>query len=360
MRIREQLSKRERVLLALSHCATDRIPISDLCGTLNPPAGAAFNEYLVNNHNTDAISYIVEAVDTRAVTYLYNGPALGTGEDFWGIRRKPVSYGEGTYDEICYHPLRGVETISELDRYRWPEADWFQYDIVKDMIKVLNADAQYCIIAAYANPFETTWFLRGFEQNFIDMVTKPELVHSITQRVTDFFVESFWRLLKATDGMVDLVFTADDVGQQTGMLMSLPMWEEFVKPYHARFNQMVHNMGAKVIYHTDGGIMDALEGFIDMGVDVLQALQFDARGMDPQAIKDRTGNRLCYEGGVSVQQLLPFGSYEDVVSGTKKLIDVLGKGGGYILGPSHCVQAGTPAENIYAMFETALSYYPHR
>ena len=58
MRIREQLSKRERVLLALSHCATDRVPISDLCGTLNPPAGAAFNEYLVNNHNTDAISYI--------------------------------------------------------------------------------------------------------------------------------------------------------------------------------------------------------------------------------------------------------------------------------------------------------------
>jgi len=65
MRIKEQLSRRERVLLALSHRTTDRIPISDICGTLNPPAGEAFNNFLVRHHNTDAISYIVDIVDTR-------------------------------------------------------------------------------------------------------------------------------------------------------------------------------------------------------------------------------------------------------------------------------------------------------
>ncbi len=360
MRIKEQLSRRERVLLALSHRTTDRIPISDICGTLNPPAGEEFNNYLVKYHNIDAISYIVDIVDTRALTYFYNGPGLEAGEDFWGVRRKPVSYGEGSYDEIYHHPLKDIQTVAELNRYRWPSADWFQYDMTKDVIKGLNGDQQYCIIAGIANPFETSWFLRGFEQFFIDMATKPDLVHELMRRVTDFFVESFSRLLKAADGMIDLVFTADDIGQQTGLLMSLPMWTEFIKPCHARINEMVHNMGAKVIYHTDGAIMTALEGLIDMGIDVLQALQFDARGMDPSLLKQQTGDRLCYAGGVSVQKLLPFGTAEEVAAETKKLIDILGKGGGYILGPSHCVQAGTPPENIYAMFETALSYYPHR
>jgi uroporphyrinogen decarboxylase len=360
MRIKEKLSRRERVLLAMSHRTTDRIPISDMCGTLNPPAGEAFHNYLVRYHNTDAISYIVEAVDTRTITYFYNGPALETGEDFWGVKKKPVSYGEGSYYEICYYPLKDIQTVQELDRYRWPSADWFRYDLIKDMIKGLNGDGEYCIIAASANPFETSWAMRGFEQALMDMVTKPDLVHAIMQRVTDFFLETFSRLLKAADGMIDLVYTSDDIGGQTNLLVSLPMWEEFIKPYHVRINEMVHNMGAKIMYHSDGAIMNAVEGLIDMGIDILQPLQFDARGMDPAILKQQAGDRLCFEGGVSVQKLLPFGTAEEVVGETKKLIDILGKDGGYILGPSHCVQAGTPPENVYAMFETALSYYPYR
>ena len=102
-----------------------------------------------------------------------------------------------------------------------------------------------------------------------------------------------------------------------------------------------------------------------MGIDVLlvlpcggQALQFSAKGMDPRALKRRFGDRLCFEGGVSVQTTLPFGTVEDVRQEVQELITVLGKGGGYILGPSHAVQAGTPPESVVAMFDVALSHYP--
>jgi uroporphyrinogen decarboxylase len=114
----------------------------------------------------------------------------------------------------------------------------------------------------------------------------------------------------------------------------------------------------KVIYHTDGSIMNAVDGLIDMGIDVLQALQFSARGMDPAALKEKYGDRLCFEGGVSVQTTLPFGSAEDVRQEVIRLIEILGRGGGYILGPSHAIQAGTPPENIAALFDTAQSCYP--
>jgi uroporphyrinogen decarboxylase len=137
--------------------------------------------------------------------------------------------------------------------------------------------------------------------------------------------------------------------------MSLTMWEQLIKPFHTRLNRAIHEFGAKVIYHTDGGIMKAVPGLIDMGVDVLQALQFDAKGMDPLALKAQFGGRLCFQGGVSVQKTLPFGTVDDVRREVDERIRILGRHGGYILGPSHAIQAGTPPENIVTMFDAAAN-----
>ena len=101
--------------------------------------------------------------------------------------------------------------------------------------------------------------------------------------------------------------------------------------------------------------MDAAPGLIDMGIDCLQALQFSAERMDPVLLKERYGDRLSFEGGISVQTTLAFGSVEQVEEEVRERIRVLARGGGYILGPSHAIQAGTPPENIAALFDTALS-----
>jgi uroporphyrinogen decarboxylase len=102
--------------------------------------------------------------------------------------------------------------------------------------------------------------------------------------------------------------------------------------------------------------MEAVPGLIDMGIDVLQALQFDAAGMDPEQLKTDYGDVLCFEGGVSVQNTLPFGDAAAVRDEVESLIKILGRDGGYILGPSHVIQAGTPPENVYTLFRTALTY----
>ncbi len=200
--------------------------------------------------------------------------------------------------------------------------------------------------------------MRGFEQMLMDVMTDEELVHSIMGRVTDFYVAFFSRILEAAPGEIDLVFTADDIGDQRGLLMPMERWERLLKPYHRRLNNAIHERGAKVIYHTDGSIMDAVAGLVDAGIDVLQALQFSADNMDPVRLKAGHGARLCFEGGVSVQTTLPFGTAEEVRREVQERISILGRDGGYILGPSHWIQAGTPPENIAAMFDTALSWYP--
>ena len=100
--------------------------------------------------------------------------------------------------------------------------------------------------------------------------------------------------------------------------------------------------------------MEAIPGLIDMGIDMLEALQFDARGMDPVKMKQSFGDRLCFHGGISVQKTLPLGSAEEVRAEVKERKKILGMNGGYVLAPSHAVQAGTPAENIAAFLDEAL------
>ncbi len=349
------LSHRERVKLALEHKVTDRVPISMVCSAVNDPVG--FEKYLQKERGISMDVYFKPIIDVIEIFPRYIGPPLKEMEDFWSVIRKEVSYGPGAYEEIDYYPLAGAKTIDDVEAYRWPTTDWFDYTSIPEQIKKLNAEAgeEYCIMVKGGNIFETSWYMRGFEQAFMDIVLAPEVIGLIMEKVTQFYIAQTKKVLEAADGMVDLMFTADDVGCQKGLLMSLDMYQTSLKPYHKRLHDAVHEYGAKGIYHTDGAVMEAVGDLMDMGVDVLQALQFDARDMDPQVLKDKYGDRLCFEGGVSVQKTMPFGTAEDVRQETLSHISVLGKSGGYICGPSHQIQFGTPPENIVALFDTAMT-----
>ena len=325
-----------------------------VCSGINSPADQAFDALLRRERGTDLRALLRDVLDIRPVQARYVGPPLAPGEDMWGVRRSPMNFGAGCYDEIEYYPLAQAHNMDDLMAQRWPDASWFDYPSLLDSIAAAQADGEHCLMIHNANLFETSWYLRGFEQLFVDLALCPEFAHAILERVTQFYIDHFTRLLEIADGAVDLAFTADDIAGQRGLLMSLPMWEQHLKPYHVRLNRAIHQFGVQVIYHSDGAVMDAVPGLLDMGIDVLQALQFSASGMDPQALKGGFGDRLCFEGGVSVQTTLPFGTPEDVRCETEMLMRVLGRDGGYILGPSHAIQAGTPAENILAMFDTAL------
>ncbi len=352
------LSHRERVALALDHCETDRVPIAMVCSGINPPAAAELEAYLGRHRGLTTAEYLAPLIDIAAVGPAYVGPALPSGCDMWGVRRAPVSYGAGQYSEIVHYPLANARTVDDIRAHTWPTVDWFDYSVLPDAIAQTRAERDCCLMAANGNVFESSWYMRGFQQMMMDLFLNPDLAHAITERVASFFIAHFERLLTAAKGEIDLVFTADDIGGQEGLLLSLPTWEQFIRPHHVRLNKVIHEHGAKVIYHSDGAVMEAVPGLIDMGIDVLQALQFDCKGMDDEALKRNYGDRLCFQGGISVQSTLPFGTPEDVAGEVRRRIDVLGRGGGYILGPSHAIQAGTPPQNIVAMFDTAATHRP--
>ena len=352
-----KLSSRERVLTALNHEESDRVPIAMICGNINPPAMRDLDKYLKQTRGTNAQSYIDSFLD---VTEISACGEFDEKSDIWGVQRKDVCYGEGSYSEISYYPLNKMSTLEEIQNYAFPKVGQMPISQKIDEIRTIRKRKNTALVLSNVNIFETSWYMRGFEQAMMDMMLQPDLIHYILETVTTFFAEYFFKILKECNDDVDMVFTADDIGQQEGLLLPLDMWEEFIKPYHVRINEMIHNMGVKVIYHTDGAVSEAVPGLIDMGIDILQALQFSASNMDPNHLKDNYGEMLCFEGGMCVQNILPFGKAEEVREETRKLITALGKNGGYLCGPSHFIQAGTPPENIVAFFDEALSYYPFK
>jgi uroporphyrinogen decarboxylase len=108
------------------------------------------------------------------------------------------------------------------------------------------------------------------------------------------------------------------------------------------------------MYHSDGAVFDILDDLIDAGIDVLEAVQIDAAGMEPKRLKRAFGDRLSFHGGISVQNLLVDEGAETVFDRCRALIATLGAGGGYIAAPTHAIQVGTPPENVLAMLRAVL------
>ncbi len=119
-----------------------------------------------------------------------------------------------------------------------------------------------------------------------------------------------------------------------------------------RWCDLIHSYGLKVFYHTDGAAEPLIESFINCGVDVLNPIQHTCPGMEAARLKRKYGDRIIFHGGVDNQNVLPFGSADDVRQEVRQLLTTLGSDGrGYICCSCHNVQANTSVQNILAMVD---------
>ena len=190
----------------------------------------------------------------------------------------------------------------------------------------------------------------------MDMVQNPEIAHAIFSHIRDFYLEYERRILEAADGELDVLLTGDDFGSQYGPLISPAMWEEFLGEGFRQYIALAHSYGVKVMHHTCGSVRPLIPLMLERGLDVLQSLQPEASDMDPRALKAEFGDRLSFQGGISVQRTLPFGTPEEVEREVRDRIEALAPGGGYILGTAHNIQADVPLDNLKALLEAYRKY----
>jgi len=351
------MSPRQRVLKALAHEQPDRVPFSWGMGW-TAEMWVTLDEYLAEKGiSWRRLTAITD--DVRSIFSTYIGPELPPQTDIWGIKRKRQSYGQGSYHEIAYYPLADIATPAELESYPWPDAGAYDYDNLRE--RLLSADpegskARKLFIDTCGNAFEIYCWMTGLENAMENLLVNPGLVHAALEKITGFFEEKLRRTLACCADLIDICYFADDLGSQRNLLMSRKTYREILQPYHRRLFSVAKKLAphASVMLHSDGAVFDILPDLIDAGLDVLEAVQIDADGMDPQRLKDSYGSRLCFHGAISVQQLLPKASKETVSVECQRLIEVLGKDGGYIAAPSHAIQVGTPPGNVLAMLEAVL------
>lgn len=369
------MTPKERVLTALNHQEPDRVPVDfhtvpeqvdKLCqhlglerddSSLRPPIG----DYI----DSAVLDYL--EIDFRTVWPKYIGPPMvrhegGTFLDFWGVRRKPVRNETGVYNEVIESPLSEATTVAEVDRYAWPKVEWFSFSAITEQCRRFRDYAVVCGWPGNVDFINRTAMLCGYERVLTGLATEDPVVLAIFDRLKEFFLEYNRRCYEASQGGIDIAFHGDDLGSQIGPIISPKTYREMFQPRWAPLIGLDRAFGLKVMLHSCGSTRKLMPDLIDTGFDVIQTVQPEAKGMDLKGLKEKFGDRLAFNGAISVQQVLPYMIPDEVRAEVERVIKIMAPGGGYILGPTHNIQTDTSLENIFAMYEAAreIGRYPIR
>ncbi len=346
--------QKERVLTVINREKPDRIP-------LDFSANAGLQEILYNqlpiNDYYDMLHYFHSDIfDMRGVVDPeYHGKKPfkiqhpdGVFENYWGMKTRIMETATGPEESYCEFPLADFTTIEELESYPWPSVDDFDFTTISSRLKKWE---EFAIMASGVSIFQHPSFLRGLDNLLVDFLINTEIADYIMDKFTNFYLEYFDKLLTATKGQITILRIADDLGMQDRLLISPEVFKHFFIPRLKKFTDMAHSHGVYVMNHSCGSIVPFIGDLIDIGVDILDPIQVTAKGMDPELLKERFGNNLCFHGGVDTQYLLTTGTVDEVRKQVHNLVQTLGKGGGYILSPSHVLQTDVPLANIEALYQ---------
>lgn len=343
------MTSKERVRKAICHQQPDKVPANFEC------VGSVMEELLKHYRFSDPEElYRKLDIDIRSVGPRYIGPEVKrwqengdwVEESFWGFHTRYHWTGKEYNGIVSHYPLDELETLEQLKNYPWPSPDWFDYESIKQQCEQHKDKA---LIMGHEGPFQIATFMRSMEKLFMDMALEPEFAHYIYDRMVEFELEYYERILIAADGQIDILRPHDDYGTQINLLFGVDMWRDYFKENTRKLADLAHRYGAFYQQHSCGAVGPIIPELIACGVDVLEPIQ-KVKGLEPEVLKREYGDRLTFHGGIDTQGLLPFGSAEDVKRETRYLIDTLNVNGGYILMASQGFEGDVPLENIEAMY----------
>lgn len=366
------MSSKERALAALRRQQPDRVPmyvtvVSEVADELSQVTGIPTNNcdaYLTNRiSHAEILTTLGNDIVGIGSTAPSSSPTETRSDGFrvdeWGFVYRPVPHAYGVYYEIVERPLEGITSAKELARYRFPDPYApGRFDVAKDHSERYGQD--YALLGVIeCTVFEMAWYLVGQEQFFMDMALRKDYVPPLLDEVANYSVGVGLELIKLG---ADIMLTGDDIGMDPGPMISPNMWRECLKPRLKRVFDAYKSANPDVIlvYHTCGSVLPFIDELIEIGMEVLNPIQVTAHGMDPTALKKRYGHQLAFCGGVDQRHVLPEGTPEDVEAEVRRRILEMGEGGGYVIAPTHDIQADTPLENVLALFNAAKKWgvYP--
>lgn len=267
--------------------------------------------------------------------------------------------GRGLFDAAAFKrfhgqagPLASAETPADVERFDWPDPDWL--DFSECLADLESAGPFYRASGFWAPFFHNVMDLLGMEAYFIKMQTHPEVVHAVTARVCEFYLEANRRFFAAAGSLMDGYFFGNDFGTQIDCLISPRHFDAFVLPWFRRLTDQAHAAGYQVILHSCGSIYRVIPRLIEAGVECLHPLQARAGRMEAERLAAEFGGKIAFLGGVDTQDLLVNGTPEEVKAEVGRLRGLFGPR--WICSPSHeALLPNVPPRNVAAMAEAALA-----
>ncbi|MDO9087533.1 MAG: uroporphyrinogen decarboxylase family protein [Anaerolineaceae bacterium] len=263
------------------------------------------------------------------------------------------------------HPLPDAKTVEELDYFPWPNMDdSFRTVHVRDQALKIHQENQYAILATpwLMFPFERAIGLQGMEKFLFNMASDQDFAQEMLKRINKLCMTNMGHFLDQCGDVIDIIKIGDDLGTQENLMISPRMYRKMLKPLHAEMIALIkQKTKAKVFFHTDGDVFNLVEDFIEIGVDILNPIQTSAGKMSNlEELKKQYDKRIVFCGAIDTQKILPHGSPEEVKQEVRRVINILGQGGGYMLATVHTVMNEVSAENVLAMVDAVeeYGYYP--
>jgi uroporphyrinogen decarboxylase len=373
------MTPRERVRAALRHEETDRVPIvlgpSNATGIkmgpyrelkrrlgIDAPDAYLYRWPELGTAEVDEATLVRLGTDVRGVldvepaAVLERNAARPPGTDYinsWGSGAVQIGPDEW-FPAVC--PLAEATTVEELEDYPWPDMDDpTRVAHVADEAARLAAENRYAIMATpwLLFPLERAFAMQGMDVFLANLIFYPAFAEALLWTIEERCKVLMGHFLDALGDNVDIIKIGDDLGTQDSTMMSPDMYRRILKPVHADYLRFIRERtSAKVFFHTDGDVFTLIDDFVEIGVDILNPIQTSAGQMsDLEALKARWGDRLTFCGAIDTQRILPHGTPDEVRAEVRRVIDILGRGGGYLVSSVHTVMNDVPAENILAMVD---------
>jgi len=284
--------------------------------------------------------------------------------DMWNTPHKWTGYGEA-YASVGQPLNKDNLIVEDINAFEWPDPDQpAMFEGLREQAKYWHENTDYVVGAdgIKTGILQTAAQIRGYDKLFRDFALNPEMAHIVLDKISEITNEMYRKYMQAVGNYVQVVVITDDQGTQNSLMISPKMFRKFIKPrLKTQIETIKANADVKVLMHCDGAILRIVEDLIEIGVDILNPIQSVVEGFeDTFALKEEFGERICFHGGIDVQQVLPNATPEEVRLEVARRIYDLGRGGGYIIAPCHNINVDIPIKNTLALFDSAgeFGHYP--
>lgn len=327
-----EMTSRERVLTALNGGQPDRVPWMEsyvhtsltnkiLGREVKPIKGARFAVEIHEKLCMDNIAY-----DFRPPIYA----EMERHGDLEALREGKLK----TWDDL--------ETVR-----KWlpdPEDEAF-YNNARELLK---QKGDYAAVASCRFGISNVYNSMGYENFVYALYDNPEFITTAFEVFGDWCIKVIERVNEMD---FDLVWIAEDIAFQGGLMVSVEHYEKYVFPYAKR---VVDKISLPTIYHSDGNYMAIMDHILKYNPNGIANLE--PPSMDIFKLKETHGDKVCLVGNIDLHYTLTKGTKDETVAEVREKIERVGRGGGYIIASSNGLTSYCKPENILAMNDTILKY----